>query len=228
MNLKSGRIALAAGIAICVNGGLLLVLFLLNRPFQNLSSPDPVLDLTPPVLLSEPLEAPVSPLSPPKPPRLPEPKHQSPMEPTLVFEEPTLAPLETIPVPAVPIPQATVVSSQQVVTPPKPPTAQTEPATDEILDAEGIDSPPRGESQVRPRYPAVARHLGREGEVKLKLLINGRGRVEQIQVLDVIGHRSFERAVLAVARQWRFSPPLHQGRPVRVWALKKVKFQLKD
>lgn len=230
MSLKFGRIALAGGIAIWVNGGLLLVLLLLNRPPKTLSPPAPPPDFTAPLLLREAVAAAAAPAPATSParPRPPEPSPR-PMPPHPVFAKPALEPLAVLPAPADPLPQAVVVASQPAVAAPDSPDPAAEPAADDdIPDAEGIDRPPRELGRTKPRYPAAARQLGQEGEVTLKLLINARGEVEQIRVLDVVGHHSFERAVLAVARQWRFSPPLHRGRPVRVWAVKTVKFQLEE
>jgi protein TonB len=100
------------------------------------------------------------------------------------------------------------------------------PARPKTMGSEEVDDPPRGLALRRPAYPASARRRGLEGFVTVKLLIDEEGRVQQVEVLEVEGHAGFRQAVTRVANLWRFTPPRHRGRRVRVWAVKKVRFDL--
>jgi len=107
-----------------------------------------------------------------------------------------------------------------------PPTPRKPPARTGTLGAEEVDEPPRDLAIRHPVYPSFARRRGLEGHVTVKLLIDEEGRVQQANVLEVKGHPGFRRAVLRVASSWRFTPPRHRGRRVRVWAVKTVRFDL--
>jgi protein TonB len=89
------------------------------------------------------------------------------------------------------------------------------------------DYPPHELTRLSPRYPEAARQQGIEGTVVVHLLIDEAGSIEAMQPVEVTGHPSFRAAVLAMADQWRFSPPSHQGRPVKIWATKTVEFRLR-
>ena len=101
------------------------------------------------------------------------------------------------------------------------------PARPGTMDSEDVDEPPRDLAIRSPVYPASARRRGLEGHVKVKLLIDEEGHVQRVEVLDVEGHAGFRHAVLRVVSLWRFTPPRHQGRRVKVWAVKTVRFDLK-
>lgn len=92
--------------------------------------------------------------------------------------------------------------------------------------ADEVDEPPRDLAIRHPVYPASARRRGLEGRVTVKLLINEEGCVQRAEIIETIGHAGFRNAVLRVAKQWKFTPPRHQGRRVRVWAVKTVRFRL--
>jgi protein TonB len=92
-----------------------------------------------------------------------------------------------------------------------------------IGDADHVDQPPREPSgNAKPAYPDRERQLGIEGTVMIKLLIDERGRVEDVQIIS--GPEAFRRAVLQVARTWRFEPARDKGRVLKVWGTKEVKF----
>jgi len=100
------------------------------------------------------------------------------------------------------------------------------PARPKTLGSEDVDEPPRDLAIRSPVYPSFARRRGLEGDVTVKLLIDEEGHVKQVEVIEVKGHAGFRQAVLKVAKLWRFTPPRHQGRRVRVWAVKTVHFDL--
>lgn len=92
-----------------------------------------------------------------------------------------------------------------------------------IPNAEEVDQPPREPAgNAKPVYPAREKQLGIEGTVLLRLLIDERGRVADVEVIS--GGMAFRNAVLQVARSWRFEPARHQGRATKVWGVKEVSF----
>jgi TonB family protein len=68
-------------------------------------------------------------------------------------------------------------------------------------------------SWVPPAYPqeAIAQKL--EGRVQVRLVVDETGTVTKARVL-LSSNRVFEEAAIQSARQWRFSPPISDGRNV--------------
>lgn len=125
-----------------------------------------------------------------------------------------------------------------VMTPPSPaPNAVTRtatpadpiaaPATPQTLDSDHVDNPPSElAGNPQPVYPEHERNRGREGDVTVKLLINERGHVQAVQLLDHNGSEKFVESVMQVIRQFRFTPGKHQGRVIKVWGIKTIRFEM--
>jgi protein TonB len=65
-----------------------------------------------------------------------------------------------------------------------------------------------------------------EGSVTLEALIDVRGRVIDVQILQ--GNPLFEEAALEAVRQWLYTPTLLDGVPVSLILTVTVHFQLAD
>ena len=76
-----------------------------------------------------------------------------------------------------------------------------------------------------PVYPIMARKLGREGKVVLKLTIDENGNLLDIEVLDREGYGFTEAAVEAVKKS-TFLPAEKDGKPITSRALLPIRFQL--
>lgn len=76
-----------------------------------------------------------------------------------------------------------------------------------------------------PVYPLEARRKGVEGVVLLKALIEPDGKIKEVKVLKSIP--MLDKAAIAAVRQWRFSALTSRGRPVYVWMIIPIRFQLK-
>ena len=78
---------------------------------------------------------------------------------------------------------------------------------------------------VKPQYPAIAR-IGRvQGEVEIDAMVNEEGAVENMTV--VRGHPLLNDAALECVRQWRYSPAMLNGVPVRAPIHVTVRFELR-
>ncbi|MFQ5843877.1 MAG: energy transducer TonB [Planctomycetota bacterium] len=178
----------------------------------------------------------------PKPPEPPRPVEPEPPPPETLPAEPgelavpavDLAPLDLplvapdVTVPALRIAPPVVAPRPRRARPvrrrPRRPAVRHEPRT--TFGSDEVDTPPRDLETRKPAYPAYARRRGLEGWVTLKLLIDGQGRVQEVEVVDVTGFAGFRHAVLDVVPRWRFTPPRHRGRGVKVWAVRTVRFRL--
>jgi len=64
-------------------------------------------------------------------------------------------------------------------------------------------------------YPPLAYQMRMKGKVTLRILINERGGIDQVSVLDSEPRGTFEGAALTAAWALRFSPAKKNGRSVR-------------
>ena len=91
----------------------------------------------------------------------------------------------------------------------------------------GATRGPRIVDGARPDYPETARVKGWEGTVRLQILVNTAGRVEDVRVVSGSGHIELDQAAQRAVRSWRFSPALKNGSPVAAWATVPVVFDLR-
>jgi protein TonB len=235
--MTPGRLRRAAGALLAAAGFNVLVFFSLSalnraRPLPPLNGEAARLNLVEPPFVRPPTPEPERLVDPEPPP--PEALADDPVEVEAPAAE--LTPLDlplVAPDVAVPALRIAPVVAEHRRRPgprrsrPAPPREPTKPpARPKTLKSDDVDEPPRDLAIRRPVYPASARRRGLEGHVKVKLLIDEEGHVQQVEVLDVKGHAGFRPAVLRVVSLWRFTPPRHQGRRVRVWAVKTVRFEL--
>jgi protein TonB len=78
-----------------------------------------------------------------------------------------------------------------------------------------------------PKYPRLARELGKEGKVVLKLTIDERGRLANVEVVDRAGSGFDEEAVKAVKGS-TFIPATRNGKPVTCIARLPIRFELRS
>ena len=76
-----------------------------------------------------------------------------------------------------------------------------------------------------PSYPMFARKLGREGKVTLKLTIDEKGNLLNVEVIEKAGYGFTEAAVEAVKKS-TFLPAKKDGKPIASRALLPLRFQL--
>ena len=77
---------------------------------------------------------------------------------------------------------------------------------------------------VKPVYPALARAAHVEGVVILDAVLGIDGRVDQVRVLRSVP--LLDQAAIDAVRQWRYTPTLLSGEPVRVLMTITINFKL--
>ena len=98
----------------------------------------------------------------------------------------------------------------------------------QIIDTDfGSINGPRFLHREIPVYPQIARRLGKEGKVILRLTINENGEVVNIEIIESAPYGFTESAVDAVKKS-RFSPAMKDGRPVACRAILPIRFILKN
>jgi protein TonB len=81
-------------------------------------------------------------------------------------------------------------------------------------------------NKVQPVYPPLAKQAGLQGVVRLNVVINNEGTVQDIQVAS--GHPLLAETSVDAVRQWTYRPTLLNGAPVEVVTVVDVNFTLKD
>ncbi len=93
-----------------------------------------------------------------------------------------------------------------------------------------VEKPPEciNLSQVRNSmvYPEVARQMGKEGKVTIKVLVGPDGSV--IKVGSLTGEDLFYEEVSSKSMNLQFTPGLQNGKPVKVWVTVPFSFKLKN
>lgn len=91
----------------------------------------------------------------------------------------------------------------------------------------GTAAQPNYDINPKPPYPRIARRLGAQGVVTLRVFVRKDGSVGQAAVLRSSGFRMLDDSALRTVRSaWRFLPALHDGLAVDSWVEIPIKFVL--
>jgi protein TonB len=117
--------------------------------------------------------------------------------------------------------------------PPKPeeraPAVSAAPATPTVAPAPPIVPPNFNADYLHnpaPAYPPVARRLGEQGRVVLRVLVTADGQPEQVEVRTSSGSPRLDAAALETVRRWKFVPARQGDRPLAAWVLVPISFRL--
>jgi len=100
--------------------------------------------------------------------------------------------------------------------------SQTHPRTAVITGPSGA---PTFLHREVPVYPALARRLGKEGRVVLKLLIDQNGKLQRVDVVESAPY-GFTEAAIEAARQSTYVPAKQNDVPVSSLAILPIRFRL--
>ncbi len=78
---------------------------------------------------------------------------------------------------------------------------------------------------IKPEYPRLARRLGKEGKVVLRLFIDEHGRLVSVEIFEKAGH-GFDEAAIDAVKASTFKPAKLNGHPVACKALLPIRFRL--
>lgn len=214
----------ALALVILVHAALLAMLVLQRAPTLPVP-PRPLM-----VSLIQPEAAKPEPQPEPRPEPRPEPpKPQAkpvPPPPVLVAERSTPAPAPVIEAPR-PAPRPEPVP--EVLPPPAPPVVAEAPKP---APAPPPPTSPRAADYLnnpKPPYPALSKRLGEEGVVRLNILVNPDGSVENVEIAKSSGYpRLDEIAVKTVQSSWKFEPARQGGKPIQAWVIVPIQFTLRS
>jgi protein TonB len=166
------------------------------------------------------------------PERAPEPEppkeQPKPKPKTVPIVKKTVAP--PLPVPVVQEPSPTAVTAPPAPPQPAVPAAA---ATPEPSPAPAAPAAPRtitsGVEYIQkpqPEYPAASKRMGEAGQVLLRVLVNDKGRSESVQIQKSSGFPRLDEAARQAVQRARFKPYTEDGKPVPVYAIVPIGFQL--
>ncbi len=89
-----------------------------------------------------------------------------------------------------------------------------------------VDAPPKLLKSIKPDYPTRARKRGEEGDVSLELVVNERGLVESVSIIESCGHPDLDAAAVRAAKKARFTPAKSGGKAVPSTASLAITFKL--
>lgn len=90
-----------------------------------------------------------------------------------------------------------------------------------------VERQPVPQKVVQPAFPEIAKQLGVEGTVIIKLWVNTAGKVRRAVIVQSDADL-FNEAALAAAIQWEFSPAMSTNGPVAVWVSIPFRFRIEE
>ena len=81
-------------------------------------------------------------------------------------------------------------------------------------------------NRVEPTYPPAARRAGEEGTVRLKVLVDEKGRPRDVAVATSSGFARLDEAAIAAVRKWRFVAATNGTDPISAWTQVAITFRL--
>ena len=108
--------------------------------------------------------------------------------------------------------------------PAEPPAPKTRRG--DLVDLAELDRTPVAKIKPMPEYSVAAQSMRLEGTVNLRLLLDERGRVEQVEIDSGTKSKHLQRAAVAAAKRWVYEPGIKDGVPVKVWIISSVNFKL--
>lgn len=141
----------------------------------------------------------------------------------------TIAPLEnaiTLPAPVAPVAEqaspAGAPAAAGAATAAAPAAAPAAPAAGPRIITSGVE-------YIRaplPEYPALSKRMGEHGKVVLRVLVNEKGLPEQVAVQTSSGYPRLDEAGRQAALRALFKPHMEDGRPVAVYVIIPLNFQM--
>ena len=110
-----------------------------------------------------------------------------------------------------------------------PPADNPMPASENAIAATSAGAPSQDlktSARVEPTYPPVSRRMGEEGQVRLKVLVDEKGRPKEILVAQGSGFPRLDEAAKQAVSKWKFVAATNAGTPIQAWTQVAVTFKL--
>ena len=94
-----------------------------------------------------------------------------------------------------------------------PPPTEPKPKAPSVVHLSHIDAS-KLISRVEPTYPVLAKQIGKSGKVELHAMIGEDGMIDSLEAVG--GDPMFFASAMQAVKQWRYTPTMLNGQPVRV------------
>ena len=81
-------------------------------------------------------------------------------------------------------------------------------------------------NRVEPMYPPTSRRAGEEGTVRLKVLVDEKGKPRDVAVATSSGFARLDQAAMEAVRKWRFVAATDGTNPISAWTQVAITFRL--
>jgi protein TonB len=81
-------------------------------------------------------------------------------------------------------------------------------------------------NRVEPTYPSASRRANEEGTVRLKVLVDEKGRPKDVAVATSSGFARLDQAAMEAVRKWRFVAATNGTNPISAWTQVAITFRL--
>lgn len=147
----------------------------------------------------------------------------------VVEEKPVETPPPAIPEPVINQSSIEIVQPQPVVFDPAAKTISNIKVDNSPVVAASSITKPKILQASKPAYPSASLRLGEEGATGLRLYINEKGKVIEVQLASSSGSDRLDNAAIAHAkRNWKFSPCMEGNRAVACWHQTKLVWKLEN
>ena len=84
----------------------------------------------------------------------------------------------------------------------------------------------KASNRVEPTYPSSSRRAGEEGTVRLKVLVDEKGRPKDVAVATSSGFARLDQAAIEAVRKWRFVAATDGTNAISAWTQVAITFRL--
>lgn len=104
---------------------------------------------------------------------------------------------------------------------PAPAAPAAEPVSQARFDADYLRNP-------APAYPPLARRMGEEGKVILRVSVNPQGTADSVEIRTSSGSPRLDEAAQKTVRNWKFIPAKRGDAAIQSWVLVPIIFKLEQ
>lgn len=161
------------------------------------------------------------------------PKFAAPIEAVFIPEQTEVEPEPPVPVkPEIDqvMPTEQPMPELQFDEPIAPPSETAIPASENAISASAaagaVAQDLKTSNRVEPTYPSASRRAGEEGTVRLKVLVDEKGRPRDVTVANSSGFARLDQAAMEAVRKWRFVAATDGTNPITAWTQVAITFRL--
>ena len=87
-------------------------------------------------------------------------------------------------------------------------------------------SPPVRVETAMPQYPKENQRMGREGWVKVNMMIDPQGKPYDVTVFESSGNKAFEKETIKTLKKFKYQPAMLNGEPIDAGVQHQITYQL--